>query len=119
MTIGRSIIKRFDAHGVAGHEQAVLGRIPDGEGKYSSELLQTRFAPTGIRFQQDFRIAIGAKAFSVTTQAVAKLSIVIDFAVEYDPVPCLWIVHRLMPKRRKVDDGEPAMSESNFSRVVA
>ncbi len=55
------IVKRLDAHGIAGHEQAMLPGVPDGEGKHPAKLCHTLLTPARVRFQHNFRVGVANK----------------------------------------------------------
>jgi hypothetical protein len=68
----------------------------------------------GIGFQENFGIALGGESDAAFLELSPNLSKVVNFSVVDDPVAGLRIVHRLMPKSRKVEDREPAVSQSDL-----
>ena len=53
---------------------------------------------------------LGAGGF----ECFAEFAEVVNLAVEDDPIARDWIVHRLVPERRKVNDGEASVGEPDL-----
>src|SRR5271170_7524270 len=108
------VIERLDAHGIASHEQAVLTRVPKSEGEHSTELRETGLAPAGVSFQQNFGVRMADELCTSLLKLEANVAEVIDFSVVGDPVAGFWVVHWLMAQRRRIEDGEAAVSQADF-----
>ena len=57
----------------------------------------------GIKLEQYLRIRSRVKAHAEGREFRAQLAVVVDFAVEHDPVPGLSVEHRLRLSLREVD----------------
>jgi hypothetical protein len=62
-------------------------------------------------FEHHFGVALTAEAMTGRFELGAKLEIVVDLAVEGDRQRAARVVHRLMPARREIDDGQTTMPE--------
>ena len=71
-------------------------------------------------FQQRFGIGRAApgNAADFPLQRLPQSAEIIDFAVERDDVAAILRQHRLMPRRRKINDGQAAMRQRDAARFV-
>src|SRR2546426_1271504 len=60
---------------------------------------------------------MAAEPHALSFQSFANFVEVVYLAVVGNPVAGLTILHRLMAKRRKIKNGEPAVAEADFERL--
>ena len=112
---GRRIEQRFLAAAVAGEKQKLLLVVIKRDGKHAVEMREAIGAPFRIGREQDFGVGLGGELMSLRFQLIAKVEVVVDFPVEHHAQAIALVVHRLMPAGRQVDDGEPALRQSDVS----
>src|SRR3989338_3052234 len=66
-----------------------------------------------VCLQNDFGIAPRAERCACDRERLPKLAVVVDFAIERDPIPGLGIAHRLGTRGRESNDLEPPMHETH------
>src|SRR5450432_443853 len=96
------VVERLDAHGITGHEQPVVMRIPEGEGEHPAKLCETLLAPARICLQKILGIGVAHKIRAYLLEFLADFAEVVDLAVVNNPVASLGIMHWLMAKGRKI-----------------
>jgi hypothetical protein len=73
--------------------------------------------PGGDGFKQGFGVAMPAPAalgrLSARLQLLAKLGMVVDFAIVVEHQAAVGRDHGLVPGRRQIDDGQPAVGEAD------
>ena len=110
--------KGFLAEPVAGAEQVAFPRVEDGEGEHAVELREAVFTPLEIGGQQNFRVAVRSENDAFRLQPLGNFQVVVYFAVEGDDGVAADIAHRLGAGWRRIDDGEPSMTEGNRSTGI-
>src|ERR1700723_851319 len=73
--------------------------------------MQGRFAPLSIRSNEDLTIAVGPENLAQRFQLTFQLNIIIDLAVEDQPVTIVFIGQRLMPCVTQIDNRQSAVAE--------
>ena len=114
---GLSIVERLDAHGIAGDEQAVPARVPEGKGKHAAELRQALLAPTCIGFQHNFGVGVADETCAGLFEFVADVAEVVDLAVVDDPVAGLGIMHGLVGQRGEIENRQAPVAQADFNWV--
>src|SRR6478609_118017 len=107
------IEERLLAHMVGGEQHAMMPLVPQGEGKHAPQLFYNVNAPFFVAVDDNFSIAVGAEVVSRGNQFFAQVLEVVNFAVEGDPDGFIFIAHGLVPGRREIDDGEPAVLQAH------
>ncbi len=107
------IFERFLANTVAGAENRSLPLVIDGESEHAAEVLETRFAVFVVERHDDFGVGTGCERVAFLFQCVAMFLEIVDLSVEDDPIT-IHISHGLVTERGEIDDGKPAMSESDM-----
>ena len=108
------VVERLDAEAIAGAEQGLRFLVPEREGEHAAEVLHAIGAPFAVGAQDDFGVGLGAELLAADD--VAQLKIVVDFAVEGEPIAG-FIGHRLVAGR-EIDDAQTAMGEPDmFARM--
>ena len=79
------IVEGFDAHGVAGDEEALAWGVPDGEGEHAVEFIEDVVAPLEVAEDDDFGIGAAEERVAELEEFLADFEIVIDFAIEDHP----------------------------------
>ena len=97
-------VERLDAERAAGEKHLPLARIPDGETKHAAQHVHHRRPLLRIQLEQHLGIGMRAGDDAVAVQLLAQLHMIVDFAVENDPVAGFRVVHRLRPCRAEIDD---------------
>ena len=60
-TIGQSVVDELDAHGIAGHDQALVRRIPDGKPEHAVEMIEDIRAPFLVAVDDHFGVGVGSE----------------------------------------------------------
>ena len=112
--VGRlGIDQGLDPHAVADDNQLLLLAVPDGEGEHAAQLGQTGFQTITLeQAEQHLGIGMPEKLFSLSLQFAAQIRKIIDFTVKDDDVAPIRAEHRLMPRRRQINDGQPDKPEA-------
>ena len=79
------IVEGFDAHGVAGDEEALAWGVPDGDGEHAVEFIEDGIAPLEVTEDDDFVIGVAEERVTEVEEFLADFEIVIDFAIEDHP----------------------------------
>ena len=112
-----SVIERLLADPVARKDQLTFPPIPQREREHPDGVLQRPSQPPGFdRREQGLRVGMAGpiRRLPFVLQLLAKLLMIIDFAVVDDDVAAAVRVHRLIAGRRNVDDREAVVGEAYF-----
>jgi len=107
------IVEWLLAEAVAGEEEPLLARVPDGEGEHAGEALGQRVAPLLVAVNQDLGVAARPEGMPAGDQLVAQPEIIINLAIEGNGDGAVLVVHRLRAVHGQVDDGEAPMPQRN------
>src|SRR5207244_3589814 len=99
-----AIVERLDAEAVSRGEQAMLLRVPDREAPHAVHLRKHVLAPRGPRREDHLGVAAGPERPTQSLQLLAQLEVVVNLAVEDEPVPPARVAHRLVAGRREIED---------------
>jgi hypothetical protein len=110
---GFAVIKRLLAQAVPRQEELLPGFIPQREGEHAPESAHQVRAPSFVSMHQDLRVAATAEGMAQPEQFVSEFVVVIDLAIEDDAHPAIFVRHGLGRGRRKVDDAQAAVDESD------
>ena len=106
------IVEGFDAHGVAGDEEALAWGVPDGDGEHAVEFIEDGIAPLEVTEDDDFGIGVAEERVTEVEEFLADFEIVIDFAIEDHPDIARGIGHGLVTSGGEIEDGESAEGEA-------
>ncbi len=98
--------QRALAEAVAREEQAVFLGIVDGEAERAVETPQTALPPLQPGLQHHLGIRLGVEHPALRLQLGAQLAVVVQLAVETDPVAAGRVAERL-GTGREIDDAQP------------
>ena len=115
---GVRVVQRLDAEPVAGQEQTAPPCIPYREREHAPQPVDHRGAVAIVQVQQHLGIGSRPEAPPRRLQLSAEAAIVVDLAVERDHEPIAVKGHRLRAGRRGIDDGQPAMGQSDAPRRI-
>ena len=94
-----------------------MAHIPDCQPEHAIEAVEYLIAPLLVSVDDDFCVRVRSENVAVPLQFTLELMEVIDFTVENHPNGFFPIRHGLMAAR-KVNDREPAKTESDWSGDV-
>ena len=106
-------IKRLDAEGVAGQQQAAPRLVPQGEGEHPDQAVEHGDAQTAIQGQQHLGVAAGVEHLAGRLAFRPQLAVIVDLAVEDDAQGPVGAGHRLRPGLGQVDDRQPAVGQAD------
>ena len=107
------VVERLLSQPVAGDEEPLPARVPDGEREHSRQPLRQRVAPLLVSMDQHFGVAARPEDVPFRDQLLAQRQVVVDLAVEGDGDGAVLVVHRLRAVLREIDDREAAVSEGH------
>ena len=112
-----SVVERFFAHAVARQPEHPLTAVPGGDGEHAFQPRQRRLDAPAIEGRQD-RLRVGVPAefrrpAGAALQLIAEGKVVVDLAIEGDHEASGGRAHGLMPGRRKVENGQPPVSQGD------
>ena len=96
--------ERLDAEAVAGQQQRARAAVPGGEGEHPPQPREHLRAVAAEELEQHLGVAGSAQLEAVGLELGAQLAVVVDLAVEDDPAGAVVRRHRLVARRRGVDD---------------
>ena len=105
------VVQRLDAEPVARQHDAPGIALPDREGEHPVKTLNAAWSPFLVGFEDDFGVAPGEEPIAFGRKIAAQLAKIIDAAVEDDGKAQFRIDHRLLRRRREIDNAEPSMTE--------
>src|SRR5579871_6144670 len=91
--VNGGIAKRLDAKTITGAKENLLLFVPQRKGEHAAKVADAIRTPLFVRFQNDFGVGGGMEFLDA--DFLAQLNIVVDFAVEGNPVPGV-VTHRLV-----------------------
>jgi len=89
--------------------------IPDSKCEHPAQFIEERIAPTSQCFENHFGIGMTGEAIPLSFKTRTQILTVVDLAVVGNPVSSEWVLHGLMAERRKIKDGEPAITQPTFA----
>ena len=107
----RVVIEWLYTQPVACQKKPFLPRIPQRKSEHSGETTKARLAPLPVSLEEHFRVPGGAEAMAQFLEFAADLLEIVDFSVKDQPIACLRIMHRLVPGRREIKDGQASASQ--------
>src|SRR5262245_18719111 len=105
-----NVIERFHTQSIARDEQLLSPLVPDSKGKHPSQIVNTISAVLLIEMEDCFSVAMCLIDVTPGLELRAKISVVVDFAVEYDVQRAILIGHGLMAGRH-VDNTQTAVAQ--------
>ena len=106
--------ERLLAEPVAHERECARLRVPERDREHSREALERVAEPPLFHGGEDhLGVRMPAKRVASRRELAAKRPVVVDLPVERDHVPAARRSHRLMARRRHVEDREPTETESH------
>ena len=90
------IVERLYSEPISGQDNATGIAFPEREREHAQEAFDAVCAPRMVGFDNDLGVPIGEKSIAVGLEFFAKLSEVINAAVEGDPDSQFGVEHRLL-----------------------
>ena len=103
------VVERLDAEQVARAHEALLRRVPDGDGEHAAQLLEHVRAPRLVAVDDGLGVAVRDEGVAERLELGAQLLEVVYLAVERDGYGAVGILHGLAGAF-EVDDGQAAKS---------
>ena len=69
--------------------------------------------PFGVGKENDFGVARASEKVPSRTKIARNLAVVVDLSVVREPEPAIFARHRLVTRRRKVEDRQAAVTEDD------
>ena len=101
------VVERLDAEEVARAHEALLRRVPDGDGEHAAQLLEHVRAPRLVAVDDGLRVAVRDERVAHRLELGAQLLEVVDLAVERDGHGAVGVLHGLAGAF-EVDDRQAA-----------
>ena len=112
--IAHRVVERTYAGAIARHHQALLARVPYGEGEVAVELRHAIGAALLVEVDDDLGVGAGLEGVSAGDEIGAQLEVVEDLAVEGDPDGAVLVAHRLAAAV-DVDDAEARVRQADVA----
>ena len=90
------IIQRLYSQPISGQDNATGIALPEREREHAQKAFDAFCAPRMVRFDNDLGVPIGEKSIAAGLELFAKLSEIINAAVEGDPDSQFGVEHRLL-----------------------
>ena len=103
------VVEGLFAKAVAGGEEVLVLRIPDGESEHAIQEVETLGSLSSVGSEEYLSIGVGAEW--VGLEFVAQLHPIENFAVETDGQVAGVVAHGLMAARGAVENGQAATAE--------
>ena len=87
------------------------GLVPQGEGPHSIKPLEAFGSPFSVGVEDDFGVGLGLERVSQRFEFFANFEVIVDFPVKSDAERLVLGLHGLIAERRKVQDGQPPVSQ--------
>ena len=104
------VVHRLDAEAIAGDEELVALAIPDGEAEHAGERVDAGGAALFVEVHDGFGVAGGLERVAARQEAFTQRAVVVNLAVEDDPVAPIAAGDRLLAARQ-IDDREAAHAD--------
>ena len=111
-------VKRLDTESVAGDGEGCRPRIPNTNGENAVEPREHLRPMLEIHVQQNFCVRMAPESVAPSLQLSPKFTIVVNLAVEDKLCARCRVNHRLVAKRREIDNGESRMGEPHVFRRI-
>jgi hypothetical protein len=85
--------------------------IPDNKCPHSIEIRKTPRTPLLISMQNHLSVGFGVKCMAFGGKLFPEFKVIVNLPIVDNPKVPVFISHRLGPLRRKIDDGEAAVTE--------
>ncbi len=107
----RRVIERFLAEAVARQDQPARAAVPQCQREHAAQPSEQRRPPGMPAIDDDLAVGAAAEDIAERRQLGAQCSEIVDFAVVGQPDIARHAGHRLMARRRQVDDRQPCMRQ--------
>ena len=67
---------------IAGAEEFATSKVPNGEGKFTSEVFRTFFAVFFIEVKDDFAVAVGGEVMPFSFEHFADFLVAVEFSID-------------------------------------
>ena len=105
------VVERFLSDPITRTDERALLLVPEREGEHPRQTCEALGTPTTPALDQHLGVRVRARDRALGLQLSSKRAIVVDLAVERDPIASVTRRHRLIGARRRVDDREPPVTE--------
>src|SRR5208337_648156 len=105
------VVQRLLSQPVTGKQQTPVPLIEQGEGKHTSELVNTIRSKVLVEMDDDFRVGIGPETVAPGFQLFSKFAKVVDLPVEHHPYGSILIEDRLL-SAGQVNNSQAAHAQS-------
>ena len=112
--VGGGVVQRLDAEGVAGEEELLLHRVPDGDAEHAAQMLDDVGAPVVKADHDGLSVARGVEGIACVGQLPAEFHVVVDLAVERHGVTVRLVFgapHERLVRMLQVDDRQAVETE--------
>ena len=106
------VVEGLDAEQVARAHQALLRRVPDGDGEHAAQLLEHAGSPRLVAVHDGLGVAVRDELVAQRLQLGAQLLEVVDLAVECDGDGAARVLHGLA-RALEVDDAQAAKAHGD------
>ncbi len=110
------VIKRFDAEPVAGQQQAVLARIPDGQPEHAVDVIDEGRVMGEIEVQHHLGVTVGGEAVTGGAQLLATLLEIECLTIEDDGLLPRGRKYRLVAAAQ-IDDRQAAHTDAGVAEA--
>src|SRR6266446_7671248 len=110
-------VERFDADAITSEDKLLAVRIPQGYRKVAFNLVDEIEAALFVEVNNGFRVGTRMVNVAALFEAFTKTCVVVNLAVEDQPDAFRATMHRLISRRRKIDDRETAKTKTAASLV--
>ena len=100
-------------------DQALSARVPDGDAEHAVEPVEDVGAPLLVAVDDHFGVAVGIELVTTAFELPAKFGEVIDLTVVSNPHTAVFIAHRHVAIRRKIDNRQPPAAETARQNAAA
>ena len=99
------------AEPVADQDQPVSRAVVDGDREHPCEALGDVRPPSPVAFDDHLGVGAGAERVAPRFQLRTERREIVDLAIEHERDIAAGIEHRLVRRRRRIDDGKPCVRE--------
>ena len=111
LTADRGVEQRLHAVAIASEQQRAAPPVVQREGEDAAELVHQSLTHVLVQMDEHLGVRRAAEPMTAALQVDAEFAMVVDLAVEDDEDLTVLIREGLIPRRRKVDEGEAAMHQ--------
>src|SRR5882672_833323 len=110
------IVKRLDAEVIARQHEPLAPPIENRKSKHAVQPFETVSPLAFVETKNHFRVCLRPEPAALLFKLAAQLDKVVDLAVKSNPERFVFVAHRLVTRRRQIDDAQAAMSQTDALR---